>query len=167
MHFNFSLQKQEYNNNALPVCIPEQFYLYIFASLFHILSIFVAAILIRAIFTVQHFITRYRFYTALALFLSFAATQFPFELFHSHSPSVQCAGQNNNDGFCHHKSHLGTRNNYCWACTIHVEKTYMAPAAASVSPPLLIPRAHHSILLKNDRENIEHTSLRGPPLYTV
>jgi hypothetical protein len=116
---------------------------------------------------VQHFIIRYRFYTALALFLSFAATQFPFELFHSHSPSVQCAGQKNSDGFCHHKSHLGTRNNYCWACTIHVEKTYMAPAAPAVHTVLPISRVHHILPLKNERENIEHHFLRGPPSYTA
>jgi len=116
---------------------------------------------------VQHFITRYRFYTALALFLSFAATQFPFELFHSHSPSVQCAEQNNSDGFCHHKSHLGARDNYCWACTIHVEKIYIAPAAPSAHPAPLIPLVRHIIFLKKDRENIEHTSLRGPPSYLV
>jgi len=116
---------------------------------------------------VQHFFRRYRLYTALALFLSFAATQFPFELFHSHSPAVQCAEQNSSDGFCHHKSHLGTRNNYCWACTIHVEKNYMAPAAPAVHPALLIPLMHQIILLKNERENIEHNFLRGPPSYTV
>ena len=115
----------------------------------------------------QHFITRYRVYTALALLLSFAATQFPFELFHSHSLSVQCAEQNKNDGICHHKSHVGTKGNYCWACTIHVEKTYMAPAVIPVCSPAPVSGVRYILFFNNNGEEIGHTSLRGPPYFTV
>ncbi|MBS1750681.1 MAG: hypothetical protein JST63_12315 [Bacteroidetes bacterium] len=115
----------------------------------------------------QHLITRYRFYTALALLLIFAATQFPFELFHSHVLSVQCAEKDNNHGICHHKSHVDASGSYCWACTIHVEKTYLAPAAPTVCPSPPVRPVYPILFLKNNSGEIEHTSLRGPPHFTI
>src|SRR6185312_6852401 len=77
---------------------------------------------LRAVMKKQHLL--YRRYIALILFASFAATLFPFEFFHTHSSVPVCQSASDDNGICHHKSHLVSRESYCWACTIHVEKTY-------------------------------------------
>ncbi|MFT3749183.1 MAG: hypothetical protein QM768_12735 [Agriterribacter sp.] len=111
--------------------------------------------------------TIYRFYTALFLLLSFAATQLPFELFHTHNNTgIVCIEKDSKDGFCHHKSHLGSKERFCWACTIQVEKIFDLPDytrqyGITGNQGYTIP---HQLVLHHT-ENF-HIFLRGPPSLT-
>ncbi|MCO5240203.1 MAG: hypothetical protein M9904_09100 [Chitinophagaceae bacterium] len=113
------------------------------------------------------FIQLYRFSIALLLLVCFSATQFPFELFHNHSDVVVCHDYSPGTDVCKHKSHLATKKDHCLACSIHVEKIYLFihslvenNGGNSSIPP-------HFTLAGIRPGTPEHTTLRGPPDYTV
>jgi len=106
---------------------------------------------------------KYRFYTALFLLLSFAATQLPFELFHTHNTGIACIEKESKDGFCHHKSHLGNQERFCWACTIQVEKVFDLPEYTQQYS--ITGNQCHTIPYRLELHHTEnfHVFLRGPP----
>jgi hypothetical protein len=109
----------------------------------------------------------YRVHIALVLLISFAATFFPFEFFHTHNTVSLCADKSGSDGFCNHKSHLGTRETYCWACTIHVEKTYALATAAPVTSLFADISFRNFSAVNTCAVTHIRTSLRGPPTCAI
>ncbi|MFT3700769.1 MAG: hypothetical protein QM802_00240 [Agriterribacter sp.] len=111
--------------------------------------------------------TLYRFYIALILLTSFASTQFPFELFHNHASTVVCSSSNENNGLCHHKSHVGNKEAFCWACTIHVEKNYTLSTPVLAYSYTQLPVFCNEAVVKKYTIPNTHVFLRGPPAQTI
>ncbi|HEX5027031.1 MAG TPA: hypothetical protein VFV68_17240 [Agriterribacter sp.] len=77
-------------------------------------------------YSLGKWIKSYQYCVALLMLISFTATQLPFELFHNHASNrVFCKENKSGEGICQHKSHLGTKKDDCWACSIHVEKVFV------------------------------------------
>ncbi|MCC6288387.1 MAG: hypothetical protein IT249_10925 [Chitinophagaceae bacterium] len=110
---------------------------------------------------------KYQFYTALFLLLSFAATQLPFELFHSHNTVNACAEKNSTDGICHHKTHIEKQERFCWACTIQVEKTFDLPSGLFNKTRVSDYTGSCIYTLQIHANTHATCSLRGPPSLVV
>gem|GEM_PF-1179052 len=103
---------------------------------------------------------------ALFLLLCFSASIIPADFFHEHrintENAVSCkvaGGQT-----CQHKSHLGKRVSFCWACTFHVDKTFINPEGINFS--FYKPSLLKKISTESSRfyqSDIVYQSLRGPP----
>ena len=109
----------------------------------------------------------YRFYIAFSLLLGFSATQFPFELFHSHNNSNSCIDNSTKDGICNHKIHIGKQERFCWACIIHLDKTFDLPSNIAISAAIPcnnnIAITHFSI----HNSGYHFIALRGPPFFII
>lgn len=105
----------------------------------------------------------YRLYVAFCLLLSFAATQLPFELFHSHNNIISCGEKNNKDGICTHKSHIGKQERFCFACSIQVEKTFDLPSNTFVNTAILRNRSNITDKYNIYSAEYHFISPRGPP----
>ncbi|MFT3949227.1 MAG: hypothetical protein QM763_19845 [Agriterribacter sp.] len=105
----------------------------------------------------------YQFYTALFLLLGFAATQLPFELFHSHDTVNACIEKDNADGICHHKTHIEKQERFCWACTIQVEKTFDLPSGTFNRAQISDHTGSYIYTLQIHTGEHCTLSLRGPP----
>jgi len=118
---------------------------------------------LRTTMKLQH--SSYKKYIALILFASFAATLFPFEFFHTHNTVPLCQSSGDDSGICHHKSHLASRESYCWACTIHVEKTYALNTTALTAQADYSTSFYNICITAHCVNNNLHTALRGPPFF--
>jgi hypothetical protein len=102
----------------------------------------------------------------LFLLLSFTASIMPVDIFHEHRAKSESIGfcKTDKGQTCQHKSHLGKRANFCWICSFHVEKTFIAAGKISFStlqPPLL--KSYSIESLKLYQSAVVHHRLRGPP----
>ena len=98
------------------------------------------------------------------MLISFAATQLPFELFHNHAANAAiCTKNKSGEGICQHKSHLGTKKDDCWACSIHVEKLFVftSPIPQQINHTRFGFSQIHSTDVQPGTPAV--VSLRGPP----
>ena len=102
---------------------------------------------------------------ATVLLLCFSVAVLPLDLLHKHaafrSPASICkntAGQT-----CSHKYHLSTRTSFCWACAIHLEKTFDRRIETALYGEGVYQDFQGQISLLFSKNNPQFFGLRGPP----
>jgi len=102
------------------------------------------------------------------LLLSFSLSVIPVDFFHGHrtisdqqNSCSKTVGQN-----CQHKNHLALKNSFCWACSVHFEKSFVTVSAT----PILVERVGLSFTIQHTARLFKttsiHYSLRGPPAFS-
>lgn len=102
------------------------------------------------------------------LLLCFSLSVVPIDFFHSHITSKSAGYSCSPDGgpTCEHKNHLALKSNFCWACSVHFEKTFLLnkPVFVYSSPVCVSFTIQHSARIY--QLTSIHYSLRGPPIFS-
>ena len=105
---------------------------------------------------------------SVILLLCFSLQVIPVDFFHGHrtisdqqNSCSKTAGQT-----CQHKNHLAKKNSFCWACSLHFEKSFV-PALVTV---FLVEHVGSSFSVQHTTRLFKttsiHYSLRGPPAFS-
>jgi hypothetical protein len=105
---------------------------------------------------------------SVILLLCFSLQVIPVDFFHGHrtisdqqNSCSKTVGQN-----CQHKNHLALKNSFCWACSVHFEKSFLTASVSAV----LEEHVGISINIKHTTRLFKTTSihygLRGPPAFS-
>lgn len=109
----------------------------------------------------------YRFYISFSLLLCFTATQLPFELFHTHNNKISCSENDNKDGICTHKAHIGKQDQLCFACIVQIEKTFDLPANTFINAAIKCNSNYVTDKCYLYSSGYYFIPLRGPPTLIV
>ena len=105
---------------------------------------------------------------SVILLLAFSLSVIPIDFFHGHrtvsgqqNSCSKTAGQT-----CQHKNHLDLKNSFCWACSVHFEKSFVTASAT----PILVEPVGLSFIVQHTTRLFKttsiHYSLRGPPAFS-
>ena len=112
--------------------------------------------------------TRRNHALSVILLLAFSLSVIPIDFFHGHrtvsgqqNSCSKAAGQT-----CQHKNHLALKNSFCWACSVHFEKSFVSVSAK----PILAEHIGLSFSIQHTTRLFKttsiHYSLRGPPTFS-
>jgi hypothetical protein len=102
------------------------------------------------------------------LLLSFSLSVIPVDFFHGHrtNSDQQNSCSKTAGETCQHKNHLALKNSFCWACSVHFEKSFVTASAT----PILVERVGLSFTTQHAARLYKTTSihytLRGPPAFS-
>ena len=105
---------------------------------------------------------------SVILLLAFSLSVIPIDFFHGHrtvsdqqNSCSKTAGQT-----CQHKNHLALKNSFCWACSVHFEKSFVTTSATQI----LVEQVSLSFSIQHTTRLFKttsiHYSLRGPPAFS-
>jgi len=63
---------------------------------------------------------------AFLLLLCISAVALPLDFFHNHQEEEIHCSDYGQSGTCSHKVHLTTKKSFCFACAIHIDKTFLS-----------------------------------------
>ena len=103
---------------------------------------------------------------SIFLLLCFSVTVLPIDALHGHISGVSANAPCSVKGgeTCQHKSHIGNRASFCWACAVHIDSAFVGSprlAFIPISFPTLKKSAICSLLVFQSA--IKNYDLRGPP----